>query len=697
MNNSTYTFDKNTDIKFLKSVGPKRAQALYQNNIHTIGDLLKHYPRRYLDRTNIKKISDLIVNEKAVVVAKVISMNVKRTKKGQFFQLTLSDTKQTIQGLWFHGVSWIMEKFNEGDIVALYGKIEFYQGFRIIHPEFDILDKDDDPINTSRIVPLYSSNNILKKAGFDTRGIRRLLIKIFEKDKEILSEFFNPSILKQEGLIDLNKSIYFIHNPTDQYSIDTSLYRLKFNEHFFLQLLKALNKKKLESYEGKVYDELGEYAIKIYKSLEFNLTKAQIKSLRDIRSDLKLKKPMNRLIQGDVGCGKTIVAVITAAIIAGHHSQIAIMAPTEILAEQHYNSFEEHFKNYDISCQLLISNISQKEKNDIYKNLESGRINIIVGTHALIQKKVIFKDLGLVIIDEQHRFGVDQRKSLLEKGDNPNVLSMTATPIPRTLAFTVHGDMDISWIDEMPQNRKSIKTKLIYEKNVTNVYEHMKKEMDKGHYCYVVYPLIEESDKMDLKDAKSGFKSLQKIFSNYNLGFMHGKLPKDEKNSLMNKFINGEIQCLISTTVIEVGIDHKMATIMVIENSERFGLTQLHQLRGRVGRSTLQSYCYLIQRKDSFTSSQRLKIMEKTTDGFVISDEDLKIRGPGDFFGTKQHGYLNSGLINFSQDREIIKRARNLAFKIVDEDPKLKLEKNKLIKSEFMINYKDMLEFINIG
>ncbi|MAZ60880.1 MAG: ATP-dependent DNA helicase RecG [Candidatus Marinimicrobia bacterium] len=666
LNNSNYTFDKNTDIKFLKSVGPKRAQALYQNDINTVSDILKHYPRKYLDRTNIKKISDLIVNEKAVVVAKVISMSVKRTKKGSFFQLTLTDTKNTINGLWFHGVSWIMEKFNEGDIVALFGKIEFYQGYRIIHPEFDILDADDDPINTARIVPLYSSNNILKKAGFDTRGIRRLLLQIFNKNKNIFVDFFNISILKKEGLLELNKSIYSIHNPIDQFSIDTALYRLKFNEHFFLQLLKALNKKKNESYKGKEYKELGKYAVEIYKSLSFNLTESQIKSLRDIRSDLKLKKPMNRLIQGDVGCGKTIVAVITAAIVVGHNSQIAIMAPTEILAEQHFNSFIKHFKNYNISCELLISNINKTDKNDIYKKLENGEINIIVGTHALIQEKVKFKDLGLVIIDEQHRFGVGQRKGLLDKGNNPNVLSMTATPIPRTLAFTIHGDMDISWIDEMPQNRKSIITKLINDENIHLVYDHMKKEMDKGNYCYVVYPLIEESDKMDLKDAKSGYELLQKIFNNYKLGFMHGKLVKDKKNKLMNQFINGEIQCLISTTVIEVGIDHKMATIMAIENSERFGLTQLHQLRGRVGRSSLQSYCYLIQRKETFNSNQRLKIMEQTSDGFIISDEDLKLRGPGDFFGTRQHGYLNSGLINFSQDREIINRARKLAFKIID-------------------------------
>ena len=314
-----------------------------------------------------------------------------------------------------------------------------------------------------------------------------------------------------------------------------------------------------------------------------------INVLRDIRSDLKSDKPMNRLIQGDVGCGKTIVAALTAAIVVGNNAQAAIMAPTEILAEQHYNSFIKHFEKYDIRCELLISNIKTKEKNILYDDLKNGKINIIVGTHALIQSKVGFKDLGLIIIDEQHRFGVDQRKGLMEKGKNPNVLSMTATPIPRTLAFTIHGDMDISWIDEMPKNRASIKTSLIFKKNIDLVYTKMKEEMDKGHYCYVVYPLIEESDKMDLKDAKSGYEKLKgKIFKNYNLGFMHGRLSKDEKNELMNKFTSGEIQCLISTTVIEVGIDHPKATIMVIENAERFGLTQLHQLRGRVGRSSLK-------------------------------------------------------------------------------------------------------------
>ena len=498
--------------------------------------------------------------------------------------------------------------------------------------------------------------------------------------------------------MELNEAVYFIHNPDSNDTINRALYRLKFNEHFFLQLLKSLNKKTIESYKGKRYKELGEYASAIYKNLNFQLTNSQISVLRDIRSDLKLDKPMNRLIQGDVGCGKTIVAVLTASIVVGHKSQVAIMAPTEILAEQHFDSFNQHFKKYNINCELLISNIKTKEKKQLYDNLSKGNIDIIVGTHALIQKNVIFKELGLIIIDEQHRFGVDQRKNLQEKGDYPNILSMTATPIPRTLAFTIHGEMDISWINEMPQGRTPIITQLMYKNNINSVYDRIKEEMDKGYYCYIVYPLIEESDKLDLSDAKSAYEKLNKtIFKDYSLGFMHGKLSKKDKDTLMSKFSLGEIQCLISTTVIEVGIDNPNATIMVIENAERFGLTQLHQLRGRVGRSSLQSYCYLIQHKETEISKKRLQIMEKTSDGFIISDEDLKLRGPGDFFGTKQHGYINLGLINFSQDREIISQCRKKAFDIIDEDNKLSLPKNQLIKKEFIENYKSMLEFINIG
>ena len=695
---SKYTLDLNTDIKYLKGVGPKRAKALYQNQLHTIKDILQYYPRKYLDRTNIKTISQLVINEKAVIIAQVISMSIKKTKKGQYFQLTVSDSKYTLNCLWFHGISWVMEKFKEGDNIAIYGKIEFYQGYRIIHPEFDIIDDNDSPLNTGRIIPLYPSNNVLKNAGFDSRGFRRLIVQIFKNNLKYFTDFFNNSILKEQGLLELNKAIYSIHNPDNNDIIKRAIYRLKFNEHFFIQILKFLNKKKIESYKGKSFKELGDYASLIYKNLNFKLTNSQIEVLRDIRSDLKLPKPMNRLIQGDVGCGKTIIAVLTASIVVGHNSQVAIMAPTEILAEQHFYSFQQYFKEYNITCELLISNIKSKEKNKVYKELANGNIDIIIGTHALIQKNVQFKELGLVIIDEQHRFGVDQRKGLQDKGHYPNILAMTATPIPRTLAFTIHGEMDISWINEMPHGRSPINTKIINKKDIDLVYNKIKEEMDKGHYCYIVYPLIEESDKMDLSDAKSGYEKLQKtILKDYSLGFMHGKLSKDEKDVLMQNFNDGIIQCLISTTVIEVGIDNSKATVMVIENAERFGLTQLHQLRGRVGRSSLQSHCYLVQYKQTEISKKRLKIMENNTDGFIISDEDLKLRGPGDFFGTKQHGYINTGLINFSRDREIIIQCRKKAFDIINEDSQLCLPKNQLIKKEFIENYKSMLKFINIG
>ena len=472
-------------------------------------------------------------------------------------------------------------------------------------------------------------------------------------------DYFDSNDRKSELLKNLDEVLNNIHTPSNQSQIKDALYRLKFDEHFFLQILMALNKNKIKSSKGKIYNELGVHTKSMYKNLDFQLTNAQINVLKEIRIDLSSGKPMNRLIQGDVGCGKTIVAALIAAIIVGERHQVAIMAPTEILAEQHFNSFTEKFKKTNIKCELLVSNIKKNNKEKLYNNLSLGNVNIVIGTHALIQKAVKFKNLGLIIIDEQHRFGVEQRKKIIDKGEHPHILAMTATPIPRTLAFTLHGDMEISWIDEMPQNRIPIKTKIINSKNIKIVYKHLKEEMDLGHYCYIIYPIIDESDSLNLKDATSAYEKL-KIgeFKKYKLGFMHGKLDKKEKNDLMNKFLNGKIHCLISTTVVEVGIDNPHATIMVIEHAERFGLTQLHQLRGRVGRGSQQSFCYLIQRKKTENSEKRLGIMESITDGFKISDEDLKLRGPGDFFGTKQHGYIKSGIINFNQDYEIIKRLR---------------------------------------
>ena len=698
MDPTHYSIKLDTDIKFLKGVGPRRAKILNQNNIYTIEDIIRYYPRKYLDRTNIKKISDLIVGEQIVTIATVKSFGLKNTRRGKYFHLLVSDETGSLNCLWFHGVSWIVEKFKVGDNVALFGKIEFNKGFRIIHPEFDILDDEDDQVNTGCIIPMYSSNSKLKNVGLESRGLRKLINNSLKEVKNQITDHFTTDIINEEKLLRLDQALLSIHQPQDQHAIKNAIYRLKFDEHFFIQILMALNKKRMSESSSKVYQHLGEHAKKMYKNLDFTLTDAQIKVLKEIRLDLCAGKPMNRLIQGDVGCGKTIVAALIAAIIVGEGEQVAIMAPTEILAEQHYNSFNEQFKSTKIKCTLLVSNIKKSEKDQLYSDIKHSKINIVIGTHALIQDKVEFGDLGLIIVDEQHRFGVDQRKKLIDKGNNPHLLAMTATPIPRTLAFTLHGDMEISWIDEMPKNRLPVITKVVKSDQINNIYKKMRDEMNEGHYCYIVFPLIDESDKIELKDARSAYEKLRKNeFKDYKLGFMHGKLEKEEKNILMTKFLSGKIQCLISTTVIEVGIDNSHATIMVIENSERFGLTQLHQLRGRVGRSSMQSYCYLIERKSTENSYKRLRIMESTSNGFTISDEDLKLRGPGDFFGTKQHGYIKSGLINFSTDHHVIKRARKKAFEIIEEDSKLLLSKNSLIKNEFMKNYKEMFEFINIG
>ena len=692
---TNYQINFNTEVQYLKGVGPKRGKILKSFGIITVQDLIRNFPRKYLDRTNIKPINKLIINEKVVVVGIVESFGVKRLRKGKYFQLNISDKTGIMQCIWFHGVSWIMEKFKQGDHIAVFGKIEFYQGYRIIHPEFDLFDNSDDLSNTGKIIPLYSANTMLKRVNLDSRGIRRLIHNALQKIKYI-DDHFNDEFLNNEGLYNEDKSLRIVHQPDSQEALQSAYYRLKFDEYFFLQLVLAINKYQLSQHKGKKFIELGDYAVKMYKSLNFTLTNAQIKVMREIRKDLAMDKPMNRLIQGDVGCGKTVIAMLTSAIIVGNGSQVAIMAPTEILAEQHYDSFMNYCEKLDISCELLIGNISTKDKKQLYDNLENGKIQIIVGTHALIQEKVIFKNLELVVVDEQHRFGVEQRKKLITKGQHVNILAMTATPIPRTLTFAIHGDMDLSWIDELPKDRIPIKTTVIDCKKIDAVYSKMKNEMDKGHFCFIVFPIIEESDKIDAEAAESAYNNFKdNIFSNYTIGFLHGKLNKESKTDIMNQVNSGKIQCLVSTTVVEVGINNPNATVMVIENAERFGLTQLHQLRGRIGRGNFQSYCYLIQRKKGEISNKRLSIIEKHIDGFKISDEDLKLRGPGEFLGTKQHGYISSKLIDIANDGKIIRHARTRAFEIIENDPKLisyQILKNKLLK-----DYKHMLEFVNIG
>jgi len=441
----------------------------------------------------------------------------------------------------------------------------------------------------------------------------------------------------------------------------------------------------------------GELTTNLYNKLPFDLTDAQKRVAREIYNDLRSETPMNRLLQGDVGSGKTIVAAISAAIITENNFQTVIMAPTEILAEQHYNNFKRYFKPWGIDCELLIGKQTKKQRETILPKIANGKTPIIVGTHALLQEKVKYSKLGLVIIDEQHRFGVDQRMTLIKKGINPHVLMMTATPIPRTLSISVYGDMDTSIIDEMPKGRKPIVTRVVKEVKLPKVYDFLKNQINSGRQIFIVYPLISESEKMDLQAAEKGFENISKIFSSYKIALLHSKLKKLEKKEVVEKYKSGEVDILVSTTVIEVGVDIPNATVMIIENAERFGLSQLHQLRGRIGRGGEKSYCILVSRKDTEQGNERLRILEGTIDGFKISEADLKLRGPGEFFSAKQHGLVDLKIANLIEDGEILQKARLAAFSIIKNDPNLSNKNNKDFKEFFLKNNKDKLNYASIG
>ena len=637
------------------------------------------------------------VGNEVLVVGNVQNCSLKKTKKRSYYQVTLSDGNGNINLIWFHALSWITGKFEKGDLIAAYGKVDFFNGFNITHPEFDVLEQNDDPINTGQIISIYPGTSELKQVGLESRGFRRIIRNSIDKVKGLIPDYFSVNFLKQYGLMNRNHSIINIHQPLNMEKLQNAIYRLKFDEHFYLQILMALRKKRIESTNGRIFKKRGEYVKNMYDSIPFKLTNSQIKVLQEIRSDLMSNRQMNRLLQGDVGSGKTIVATLIASIVIGNDSQVAVLAPTELLAEQHYRSFKKYCELVNIKCALLTGSITKIQKEECLKELKAGNIQIIIGTHALIQDKVIFKDLGLIIIDEQHRFGVEQRKKIIDKGYNPEILAMTATPIPRTLAFTYHGDIDVSIIDELPKNRQAITTKIIQEDQLNDVYKSVKEILNKGQQCFVVYPLIEESENSDLKASKSGYEALKTIFKDFSIGYIDGKMKMDDRNQIMDLFSKNKINILVSTTVIEVGIDVPNATVMLIENSERFGLSQLHQLRGRVGRGQEKSYCLLISRKYTPESQRRLKIMSETNDGFLISDEDLKMRGPGDYFGKKQHGYMKLKIGNIIKDGPIIRVARGAAFALIDKDPTLKNKENLLIKKQFLKEYKEMIEFIDIS
>jgi len=686
--------DLNTPIKYIRGVGPKRATALATAGIDTVNDLLHYYPRRYLDRTTVKSIHELKKGDQATMVGTVEVCGERQARKRKLFQAVLSDGTGMITLVWFNGVKYIKNAVQKGDRLAVHGKVEFYNGFQIVHPDFDKLDSDADPINTGTIIPLYPLTAELKKVRIDHRSFRRI-IKENEEMFSIIEDHFEESVLSEQKLIPLQTALQHIHFPESRKNLLAAMERLKFDEHFFLQLLMALRKKSYEKIGTNALTKSGPHVQQIETELGFELTTAQQKVIQEIRIDIARPQAMNRLLQGDVGSGKTIVAILVAAAAVANGVQVAVMAPTEILAHQHFESFKNQLNKVHISCALLVGKQKVTERKQILEAVKDGKINVVIGTHALIQAEVEFKNLGFVVVDEQHRFGVVQRGILLQKGSHPHLLAMTATPIPRTMAITYHGDMDLSIIDEMPKDRKPVITKIVKEDRLQNVYKFIREEVQAGRQCMVVYPLVEETEKSDLAAATEGFEALQNIFKGIKIGLIHGRMKKEEKDAIMDAYAKNEIKILVSTTVIEVGIDIPNASVMLIEHAERFGLTQLHQLRGRVGRGSSKSYCILVERNIRDTSRKRLTIMEKTNNGFVIADEDLKMRGPGKFFSTEQSGFFKHKIADMVTDGAIIRKAREVAQTIAKTDTKL--ENNPRMKKRLLKDYAQYLDTVVIS
>lgn len=680
-----------TPLTVLKGIGPKKAEALSIDGLSTIDQLLHYYPRKYLDRTTLTLLSKLSGGQNVNVIGTIQSIKMRKGKFKYFLESIIYDGYGYLTLRWFNGAKYIKKALKIGDKLAVSGKVEFYNGYQIIHPDFEKLKEDEDPINTGSIIPIYPLTSNLKNNGIDSRFLRRI-IKTIKKSSISINDHFEKNFLLETNLIELKRALNDIHFAKSLIDLKRAIERLKFDEHFFLQLYLAFKNQKNLKIKSKPCFQNSKFDKKIIEALSFELTEAQHRAHTQIKNSLTNSSPMNCLLQGDVGSGKTIVSILASSIAVESNFQVAIMAPTEILARQHLKSFKKEFDPLQITCALLTGGMARKERDKIIDSLNNGKIDLVIGTHALIQKDVKFKKLGLVIIDEQHRFGVNQRRKLVEKGNNPHFLAMTATPIPRTLAITLYGDMDLCIIDEMPKNRKPVITKVIDENRLKRVYDFMAKEVVLGRQCMIVYPLVEETEKSDLIAATEMYEELSKNeFSNLEVGLIHGKMEKTEKDSIMNNFSANNINILISTTVIEVGIDVPNSTIMLIEHAERFGLTQLHQLRGRVGRGKNKSFCILVRRSFSENAKKRLNIMEETNDGFVIADEDLKIRGPGEFFGIRQSGYLSFKIANMKTDGSLIQKARKLAKEIIKHDSNLEGRKNIELKNKLYKTYKQNL------
>ncbi|CAN5432806.1 ATP-dependent DNA helicase RecG [soil metagenome] len=667
-----------TRIEFLKGVGPQKVSLLNTElKIFTYADLIQYFPYRYEDRTIFNKISEINENLPQVQIkGRIRNFHTEGVAPKKRLVATFYDETGEIELVWFQGINWVLKKIAPGIDYILFGKPSYFGGkINVAHPELEVITPKSE---TARFLqPVYSVTEKLKNRYLDSKSIaalqKALLISCYDK----ISETLPDDLLGKFKLISKRDALVNIHFPKDTHWLTLARNRLKFEELFYIQLrLLKLKISRVEKSVGQVFQDTTLITHFYNDFLPFELTNAQKRVIKEAYFDMKSGKQMNRLLQGDVGSGKTMVAFICMLLVIGSGAQAAIMAPTEILADQHYQGLKGFCKNLEIKIHLLTGSTKKKVRESLHRQLKEGEINLLVGTHALLEDVVQFKNLGLAVIDEQHRFGVAQRARLWQKNQKflPHVLVMTATPIPRTLAMTLYGDLDVSVIDELPAGRKPIKTIHYFDAHRLKVFGFVKKQVLERRQVYIVYPLIEESEKLDYNDLMQGYESISRAFPEFPISIVHGKMKADDKDFEMQRFIKNETKIMVATTVIEVGVNVPNASVMIIENAERFGLAQLHQLRGRVGRGSDQSYCILITSyKISKESKLRIETMVRTNNGFEIADVDLKLRGPGDLMGTQQSGIMDLLITDLAQDGKILEVARDSAIKILEKDPDLKL------------------------
>ena len=676
-----------TPIEYLKSVGPVRAAVLNKElNIYTYNDLLMYFPYKYIDKSKIYKINEINSDQTYIQLkGRIISTATIGTGRGKRFTALFADETGTIELIWFNGLKWIVDFFERNKEYVIFGKPSLFNNrYNLTHPEVEIYNEETKLLSKS-YQPLYSTTEKSRVRGFDNKNIGKLLYILLPQIKGFIPENLSENLLKKLDLISREEALFNIHFPASPEILAKAERRLKFEELFFNQLrlisLKLIRSTKLKGYK---FEKVGEHFLTFYENhLPFELTNAQKKVTKEIRFDLNSGKQMNRLVQGDVGSGKTLVALMSMLLATDNGFQSCLMAPTEILAQQHYASITKFLGEMNVNVAILTGSSKKSERHKIHSGLLDGSINILIGTHALLEDTVQFNNLGLVVIDEQHRFGVSQRAKLWKKNTTiPHVLVMTATPIPRTLAMTLYGDLDISTIDELPPGRKPITTYHYFDSQRLRIIGFIRQQIELGRQIYIVYPLITESEKLDLKHLEDGYEQLSREFPlpKYAISVVHGKMKSAEKEAEMQRFVKGQTQIMVATTVIEVGVDVPNASVMIIEDAQRFGLSQLHQLRGRVGRGADQSYCILVSNyKLSVDAKKRLEAMVRTNDGFKIANLDLQLRGPGDIEGTKQSGIIDLKIADIVRDEKILVHARKCAIELLEDDPNLSKPENKSI------------------